>query len=216
MTEQSNAAEQPLSAFVEALGSAAPAPGGGAAAALAGALGAALAEMVAHFTVQRPRYAEVEPEARAVLAEAVQTRLALLALIDADAAAFAGVSTAYRQPKSTENERATRSEAIQRALHEAMQPPLRVMRQGVATLALAERIARIGNATLASDAGCAALLAEAAVQAGALNVRANLVSLHDADLVSQTTDEMAELQRRAADLRASTLAAVNERMGKST
>lgn len=213
MAEQGIAArQQPMEMFVEALGSAAPAPGGGAAAALAGALGAALAEMVAHFTLGRARYADVEPEARQVLAGAERLRQALFSLIDDDAAAFERVSAAYRLPKATDAERATRHDAIQHALREAMQPPLRVMRQGVDTLALAEQIARIGNATLVSDAGCAALLAEAAVRAGALNVRANLGALDDADLVRATNDELGDLQSRAAARCAATLATVTTRM----
>lgn len=205
--------ERSIPVFIEALGSSAPTPGGGAASALVGALAAALAEMVAQLTAGRKQFSAVESEARDVLLSAQRLRQSLLDLIAEDERAFEGVSTGYRLPKVTDEERALREEAIQAALHDAMQPPLAVMRQACEAAELAERIARAGNPTVASDAGCAALFAESAVHAAALNVLANVVLLRDTAAAAAARAQIAELSARATELRAATLATVYERMG---
>jgi len=147
-----------LSAFLESLGSSAPAPGGGAASALAGALSAALAEMVAQLTAGRLKYAAVDERVRVIIADLQATRARLVQLIEDDERAFQAVSAAYKLPKADEEERASRDVAIQRALDAAMWPPLAVMSTVCDVLALAEEIARIGNGTVMSDAGCAAII----------------------------------------------------------
>lgn len=205
--------QRPLPEFLESLGSNAPAPGGGAASASVGALAAALAEMVANFTVGRPRFQAVEQTMRAAVEQARQIRTELLDLIDEDERAYQAVSTAYRLPKATDEERAARDAAIQRALHGAMQPPLRIMELSCVALDLAAEMAAAGNPTVASDAGCAALLGEAAVRAAALNVLANVVLLHDQEAASQARMTVAQLEARAAATREHTMAAVHTRMG---
>lgn len=207
------AEEMSIASFAEALGSSAATPGGGAASALVGALAAALAEMVAQLTVGRAKYQAVEGEAREVLERTRAIRAALLALVAEDAAAFQGVAAAYRLPRGSDAERAQREAAIQAALRQAMQPPLRVMALVCDALELAQTIATIGNATVASDAGCAAVLGEAAVRSGALNVLANVVLLRDAPAAEAAHQRSAELEQRAAHLSAATLAIVRERMG---
>ncbi len=193
------ASEQNIAAFVEALGSSAPAPGGGAASALAGALAAALAEMVARFTVGREKYRDVEERAAAVLSQAEEARETLLALVDDDERAFQGVSAAYRMPRATEAERAARENAIQAALLLAMQPPLRAVRAACAIVGLAAEIAAIGNGTVISDAGCAALLGEAAARAAALNVLANATLLRN---TAQADAARAEVRSLLAEAQA--------------
>lgn len=207
------AEQRSLSDFLEALGSNAPAPGGGAASALAGALAAALAEMVANFTVGRPRFQAVEEAMRTAVEQIRQIRGELLALIDDDERAYQAVSAAYRLPKATHEDRTARNTAIQRALHGAMQPPLRVMEISCVAIDLAAEMAAAGNPSVASDAGCAALLGEAAVRAAALNVLANVVLLHDQDTASQARMTVAQLEERAAATREHTMAAVHARMG---
>ncbi len=206
-------AETRLGDFAEQLGSSAPAPGGGAASALAGALAAALAEMVGQLTVGRPRFQPVEDRMRHVVEQLRQERTELLALVDADAAAFSRVSEAYKLPRTTEEEKALRDGAIQAALHEAMRPPLRVMEIACDVLLLADEVALIGNPSVASDAGCAALLGEAAVHAAALNVLANVVLLRESQEAEVARATVTALERRAATLREKTLATVRERMG---
>jgi formiminotetrahydrofolate cyclodeaminase len=207
------AQESTVRAFTEALGSSAATPGGGAAAALTGALAAALAEMVAQLTVGRPKFIGVVAQARSILERAHQTRARLLALMDEDARAYAAVAAAYRLPKGDEAERSWRESAIQTALLEAMQPPWSTMEAACDAIALADEIAAIGNPTVASDAGCAALLGEAAVRAGAMNVLANVVLLKDATAAGAARERISQLEERAAELRQRTMATVSQRMG---
>jgi len=209
-------AETRLGDFAEQLGSSAPAPGGGAASALAGALAAALAEMVGQLTVGRPRYRAVEDRMQHVVEQLRQARGELLALIDADAAAFLRVSAAYKLPRDADEDKATRDAAIQAALHEAMRPPLRVMESASDVMLLADEVALIGNPSVASDAGCAALLGEAAVRAAALNVLANAVLLGASPEADVARATVAALEQRVATLRAKTLVRVHERMGLVT
>jgi formiminotetrahydrofolate cyclodeaminase len=209
MTKEGHVSEtRSLDQFLDALGSSAPTPGGGAASAIVGALAAALAEMVAQLTVGRPKYAAVEEGAQTVLKETQRLRSELLALVDEDTQAYDGVATAYALPKGTDDERRTRDEAIQVALVAAMQPPLQIMERGCDVLRLASEIAEIGNPTVASDAGCAALLGEAATRAAGLNVMANVVLLRDEQIAGEAHERVAALEAQAAELRERALATV--------
>ncbi|MGH2461607.1 MAG: cyclodeaminase/cyclohydrolase family protein [Chloroflexota bacterium] len=205
MTEQSmeqatapRFAKTTVGGFLGELASAAPTPGGGAAAALVGALGAGLVSMVCHLTVGRPRYAEVEAEIQDVLAQSEAAGQRLTALADADAAAFTVVSAAYRLPKSTADERAVRAEAIERALIRAAEPPLAVMRECRALIPLCLKVAARGNATVVSDAGVAVELAAAGLRSSILNVTVNLAQIKDAVFVAQGE---ASIQAAEAGLR---------------
>ena len=169
--------QQPMNTWLDALASDDPAPGGGAAAALAGALGAALISMVARFTVGRRAYAAVAADAEAVLATSEALRARLNDLVEADAEAFQGVATAYRLPKLSDDDRQTRQAAIQGALAGATEVPLQVAEVAGELLQLARRIAAIGNRTVLTDAGAAAMLARAAQRAALLNVAANVGQL---------------------------------------
>ncbi len=205
--------EQSISAFAAALGSGAPTPGGGAASALVGALAAALAEMVARFTVGRASYRAVEPQAQEIVQQAEQTRGELLSLVAADERAFQAVSSAYKLPKATDDERATRDAAIQAALRTAMQPPLSALRLSHVVVALAHQIALIGNATVLTDAACAATIGEAAARAAALNVLANVALLRDTAAAEQALSEARLALAAAVSQRDETLAIVYRRMG---
>ena len=207
--------ETRLAAFLEALGSSAPTPGGGAASALAGALAAALAEMVAQLTVGRPKYAAVDERVRELIERLRAARNRLVQLMGDDERAFQGVSAAYKLPKGSDDERAVRDVTVQSALRDAMQPPLAVMATLCDTLALTEEIARIGNGTVASDAGCAAILGEAAVRSAALNVLANVVLLSNETDAKDVRQQVASLEALAADLQQRTMATVRQRMGLS-
>ncbi len=205
---------EPLDDWLDRLASAAPAPGGGAAAALAGALGAALVSMVAHFTVVRPKYAAVEADAQTLLQTSEALRADLTALVAADAQAYQEVAEAYRRPKATESERMARAIAVQSALDTATDVPLRIAESARATLALAARIAEIGNRTVLTDAGGAALLARAAQRAALLNVHANLAALRDDQRRAAFAERAAATERNAEDLLAATLTLVHEATAK--
>jgi formiminotetrahydrofolate cyclodeaminase len=205
--------ETRLASFLEALGSNAATPGGGAASALAGALAAALAEMVAQLTVRRPKYAAVDERVRELIEQLRAERARLLQLMGDDERAFQDVSAAYKLPKGSDEERTARDAAVQAALLNAMQPPLAVMATVCDTLAQTEEIARIGNGTVASDAGCAAILGEAAVRSAALNVLANVVLLRDETVANDARQQVSGLEARAAELQQRTMATVRQRMG---
>lgn len=205
--------EMPLPTWVAALASSAPTPGGGGASALAGALAAALAEMVGQLTAGRPRFRAAEPAVRDMLARLAERRAELLRLVEEDAQAYAQVSAAYALPKASEDERQARTEAIQRAVLVAMQPPRAVAVAALDVLRLAGELAEIGNPTVASDAGCAALLAEAAVRCAGLNVLANAVLLRDSAAATQARDEQEAREAEAARLAPAALDRVRARMG---
>ncbi|MFN0073289.1 MAG: cyclodeaminase/cyclohydrolase family protein [Chloroflexota bacterium] len=169
-----------LTQFSEALASGEPTPGGGAAAALSGALGAALLAMVCRFTVGREKFASVEDEVQNILAEADAARARFHLAVEADAAAYAAVGAAYRLPRSTEEEKAARGAAIRSASWSAAQPPLDVAEEAAALVALCQRAASITNPMLGSDITTAVALARAAIEGGAANVDANVSGLTDA------------------------------------
>ncbi len=181
----------PIQTFLDELASSAPAPGGGAATALVGAMGAALVSMVCNLTIGRPRYGSVEAAMRDILTRSEQIRQSLIALAEDDAVAYTAVAAAYRLPRSDEAETAARAEAIQRALIRAAGPPLAVMKECSSLVPLCLQVAAHGNATVASDAGVAAELAAAGVRASILNVRINLAQITDAEFVARTEDEIA-------------------------
>ncbi len=199
--------------FLDAVAADTPVPGGGAVAALAGALAAALGAMVGRLTVGKRKYAEVETDMQALVAEAERLRQSLTARIAADNAAFEAVMAAYRLPKRTDEARAARRAAIQAGLARAAEVPLATARDAVAALELARAAAQVGNVNAITDAGTAAWLARAAVAGAALNVRINGVGLDDRARAESWLAEVAELERRAEALVAEVQAIVVERGG---
>ena len=164
-----------LDGWIDELAGGAPTPGGGSAAALAGALAAALVAMVARLTIGKKAYAGVEAQAREILAEAEQLRGELRRLVDEDAAAYAGVTRAYKIPKTDPH----RAQAIDDALLAAARPPADVVKRGRRLLALAQTIEHIGNRNAVSDARVAGMLAKTAIDGATENVNANLAGLSD-------------------------------------
>ena len=186
------AAEGPtLDGWLEAVAGATPVPGGGSAAALAGALAGALVAMVARLTVGRKTYAAVEPRAAEILAEAETLRAELRRLVDDDAAAYAKVSAAYALPKDDP----TRGRAIDAGLLGAAQPPVEVARRAARLVTLAREVAEIGNKNARSDARVAEALARAAVAGAMENVRVNVASLSEPAQGGALLEAMARLER---------------------
>ncbi|MFN8499886.1 MAG: glutamate formimidoyltransferase [Anaerolineae bacterium] len=187
--------------FVERIAEATPTPAGGSVVALAGALGAALAEMMAGLTVGRKRYEAVDGAMREVLDHARRLRANLLRLVDEDAAAFREVMAAYRLPRTTGDEAGAREAAIQRGLAGAAETQLAVATKAVETLRLLRRAAPLGNPNARPDAAVGALMAEAAARGAALNVRINargLADLEQARRLGETVAEMEDAARRLA------------------
>jgi methenyltetrahydrofolate cyclohydrolase len=194
--------------FLRRLASGDPTPGGGSASALAGALGASLVSMVCNLTLGRERYADFEAEAREMQAEADALRESLQQGIDQDAAAYGRVMTMYRLPRSTDDEKAARSEAIQEATHGAALVPLSLAEASASVIDLAERALGRTNPNAASDLAVAALLGVAALDGAAANVEVNLASLKD----EQAKGEIAERLARARTGRREQAAGIVERV----
>ena len=155
--------------FLEELASKAPAPGGGGAAALVGAVGAALGNMVGCLTAGKPKYAAVEADILALNAQAAALRLRLQSLVEADAAAFTPLARAYGIPKDDP----ARPAVMAKALEEAAAVPLEIMAACAEAIALLEGYEAKGSVLAVSDAGCGALFCRAALEAAGLNVAVN-------------------------------------------
>jgi glutamate formiminotransferase/formiminotetrahydrofolate cyclodeaminase len=168
-----------VSGFTAAVASPVPAPGGGSVAAHVGALGAALAQMVAGLTVGRKKYATVDADMRELGLEAAALVGELQQLVARDAKAYEGVTVAYKLPKDTDAQVADRARAIDDALVGAALVPLETARACAKVAELAATAAELGNTNAASDAGVAALLAEAACRGAIYTVRINISSMTD-------------------------------------
>jgi glutamate formiminotransferase/formiminotetrahydrofolate cyclodeaminase len=184
-----------LADFCERLASADPTPGGGTAAATAGALAAALVGMAARTTIGKKKFADRQVAMEAIRDEADGLRADLLAQAEADARAFDAVLAAYRLPKGTPEEEVRRGCTIQDATRGAIAAPLTVCRLARRVLDLARRVAAEGNPNAASDAGVASLLAAGAARGALLNVRINLPQLTDATERDQFEAQAAALER---------------------
>ena len=181
--------EKNVDKFLADLASSAPTPGGGGAAALCGALGIALGNMVGSLTLGKKKYADVQEDITALNSRAEALRADFAALIDADAEAFAPLSRAYSIPKDAPG----RDEIMESALLRAAEPPLEIMRKCAEALDVIADYAAKGSALAVSDAGCAAALCGAALQAAALNVRINTKSMKNraaAEEIDAETDEL--------------------------
>jgi formiminotetrahydrofolate cyclodeaminase len=201
-----------LQGFVDDLASSAPTPGGGTAAAVAGAMGAALAEMVAALTLSREKYASAHEAIRPIAQAAASARARLLALSREDSEAFDEVVAARRLPKATEEEKAARDTKIAAANLRAAQVPLETARTAARILESIPDLAELGNPNAVSDAGAAALLLEAAVQGALLNVFINLSGLADSALSEEIRQEAEALQVDASRLRDRALGLARSRM----
>ena len=204
---------QTLSGFVTAVASSSPMPGGGSVAAHVGALGAALAEMVAGLTIGRKKYVAVDSEMKELAARAVTLGARLAALVKEDSDSYAHVSAAYKLQKETPVQVAARDAAIQAALMKAAAVPLETARACVAVAKLAAACAQRGNTNAVSDAGVAALLAEAACKGAAYNVRINVSSMSDPHAGRKLADEAAALVHECASAAIDAQSAVERAIG---
>jgi len=171
--------DKPVSRFLDALASSAPAPGGGSVAALSGALGAALVSMVCNLTVGKKKYADVEQDIKAILEKSESLRHKLADLLQADVQAYTAVSQAMKMPRATEEEKVARAETLQKALKGATEVPLQIAEACVEVIALCQPAAEKGNKNAVSDAGVAILMAEAGLRSAALNILINLGWIED-------------------------------------
>ena len=190
-------AVMPIEDYVEALASAAAVPGGGAAAAVTAAQGAAMVAMLARLTLGKPKYADAQERMEAIVAEADRARAEFLELASEDAAAFASVMEAYHLPRTTEEERARREEAVRTALLTASKVPLTLASRAEAMMPLAKTAIDIGNRQAASDGATGGQLLAAAVESALYNVDFNLSGMDDDPAVLSLRVEAEAIRRRA-------------------
>ena len=196
--------------FIEAVASKKPTPGGGSVAALAGTLGAALAQMVAGLTIGRKKYANVSEQAQTLADEAVQLQQELTAAIREDAEAYNAVMTAFRNKALTGE---ARTAAIEEATIGAGEVPLQVARLSLRAAQLALAIAEIGNVNAVTDGAAGVLLARTAVQVAALNVKTNAVNLNNQALAQTWQQELTQLEADAETLATTAMQIAGQRGG---
>jgi formiminotetrahydrofolate cyclodeaminase len=183
--------------FLDELASRNATPGGGSAAAIMGAKGAALVSMVCNLTIGKKKYADVEADMKAVLEKSEALRKKLTGMIEDDVRAFGTVMGAYGMPKETDAEKAARSEAIQKALKVATEVPLACCHAARQVIDLADVAAEKGNLGVISDAGVGVLAAYAALRSAALNVFTNAKMINDRVYVEAKLKELDQLMAGA-------------------
>lgn len=203
--------DQTCEGFASLLASKAPVPGGGGAAALVGALGAALCSMAGNLTLGRKKYAAVEPDIRALLEKGERVRTRLLELVDADAEAFEPLSRAYSIPKDDPSREAVLEEATKKACA----APMEMLEQCAQAVELLEEMLKKGSVMLVSDVGCGAVCCKAAMECAALNVFINTKTLKNrvtAEALEHRTDELLEeYGKRASGIAAAVTAQLREK-----
>ena len=187
-----------IAKFLDELASEQPTPGGGGAAAIMGAVGAALVSMVANLTIGKKNYEAFDAELKATNAEAEKVRAELTAAIDEDVVAFNAVMGAYGLPRGTDEEKAARAAAIQAALKQATDAPLRAVKACHEVIKLSAVVADKGNVNVISDAGVAVLAANAGLRSAALNVYINAKSIKDREFAEIRLGEVNALTDLAA------------------
>jgi formiminotetrahydrofolate cyclodeaminase len=202
-----------LEGFLARLASADPEPGGGAAAALVAATGAALVSMVANLTVGKEKYAAVQSEMEHARDRAQALVRDLEAAIDLDAESFRKVVAAYRLPRETDEQKAGRKRAVGQALRDATVDPARVVRLCAEIADLSRVVMEKGNVQAITDAAIAAVLADAAAVSAALNVKINLGPIGDSAFTEPLWAELRGLMDRVRSVRDDVLKGTYDRLG---
>ena len=205
--------EKPMVVFLDKLASRSPEPGGGSVSALVGALGAALVSMVGNLTLGKEKYASVQEQVEELLKSSEKLRDELQGLVQKDTEVYADVSAAFKLPRETEGEKAERAARIQEALKVATEVPFEIAEACLEVARLSETSAEIGNVGAVSDAGVAALLAEAAAQSAALNVKINVNSIEDGDFSESKWARIQEILEETAVLRERVVRMTYEKLG---
>ena len=186
--------DQNVKQFVATTASNEPVPGGGSIAALSGALGAALAGMVANLTVGKKKYVEVEAEMAKIAEDAAALQEKLVDLIDKDALSFDDVMKAFKMPKETDEEKAARTAEIQKGMKYAASVPMETAETAFEIMVLAEATVERGNSNAVTDGAIAAMMGRTAVLGALMNVRINLGSIKDEAFVAEMAKKCDELE----------------------
>ena len=200
--------------FARETASESAAPGGGSVSAYMGALAAALGTMVANLSAHKRGWDDRWKEFSDWAERGQDVMERLLRLVDEDTEAFAKIMDVFSMPKGTEEEKAARAEAMEKATLYATRVPLKTMQTAMEAMPVALAMARIGNPASASDAGVGAIAALAAVRGAHLNVRINAAGLKDRALAAELTDEAARIEAEAVAAETEVLAEVNKNIGQ--
>lgn len=192
-------AELTLTDFNDKLAADSSTPGGGSAAALAGAMSAALCAMIARLTLSRSKYEKAWQEMEQVLSGADDLMQRLLALVDKDTEAYSGVVAALRMPKESDGQKARRQEALEQAYKQAALVPMETLRTVAGLVTLLEKALEKGNPNCVTDAGVSAQLLRASAVGAAYNVRINLLSIGDKAFSAKLKREAEELVAHTAN-----------------
>ena len=199
--------------FLDDLASRKPTPSGGSAAAVMGAMGAALVSMVCNLTIGRTQYRDFEEELKSVLTKAEELRRDLIKMIEEDMQAFDGVMRAYRMPRLTKDETATRAQVIQTALKTATLVPMRCCRACREVIILGRVVGDKGNRNVVSDAGVATVAAYAALRSAALNVFTNAKVITDRIFAEKQLVELEQLLSEADTATEASYELVKKKLG---
>jgi methenyltetrahydrofolate cyclohydrolase len=199
--------------FLDDLSSGAPTPGGGSAAAIMGAMGAALVSMVCNVTIGKKGYEGVDAELKLVLEQSEKLRRRLTELVAEDVAAFSGLMAAYKLPKASDQEKTSRAEAIQRSLRAATETPLDCARACAQVIALSRRAGEHGYSGVISDAGVGVLAAHTALRSAALNVFINVPALKDRVFAEAAAAELEKILESSAQESEAVFALVRGKLG---
>jgi len=199
--------------FLDDLANRKPTRGGGSAAAVMGAMGAALGSMVCNLTIGRTQYRDFEEKLKSVLTKAEELRRDLIKMIEEDVQAFDSVMRAYHMPRSTKDETVTRAQVIQTALKAATLVPMRCCRACREVIILGRVVGDKGNHSVVSDAGVAAVAAYAALRSAALNVFTNAKVITDRIFVEEQLVELEQLLSEAATATEASYEVVKKKLG---
>jgi glutamate formiminotransferase/formiminotetrahydrofolate cyclodeaminase len=197
-----------LRAFANETAAESPAPGGGSVSAYMGALGISLATMVANLSSHKKGWDERWEEFSKYAVKGQQLKDELLNLVDEDTLAFNRIMESFSLPKSTEEEKRLRSQAIQLATKNAIEVPLRVMQRSVESMEIISAMVKEGNPNSVSDAGVGALAARSAALGAYLNVKINCSGLNDTDAKSNYLEKAETLKKQAVEKEQAILEAV--------
>ena len=200
--------------FIDVLASKAPVPGGGGAAAMGGAIGMALSNMVGNLTVGKKKYVDVEGEVKELLDKGYKIIGELLKLVDKDAEVFEPLSKAYSLPKKTPEEAKYKEETMEKCCKVACSVPMEIMRKAYEGIKIHQRMGQIGTMIAISDVGCGVVFLKSALIAGKLNVIINLNAIKDQDFIQKTREEMDQLLQEGSRIADETLDLVISKLTK--
>lgn len=206
--------DKTCSEFLKELASGAPVPGGGGAAAMGGAVGMALSNMVGNLTLGKKKYAGVQDEIKELLEKGSQIMEDLKTLVDRDAEVFEPLSRAYRLPSDTPEQVKDKEEILEKCSRDACLVPLEIMRKCFEGIKIHERMGQIGSLIALSDVGCGVVFLKAALISGSLNIIINTNTINDKEFVRKISEEMDSLLEEGCRIAEDTLQLVKAKLQK--